>query len=135
MQLRQIATVLLTLPDGRIVFQRRGPKAPISPNLLGFFGGHVEPGESNEAAARRELGEETSLNVNEVSPKHLADYIFTLPNGRQISFHLYQGTIKDLDFKVFEGERAESYAREEALARDDLTINARHALTNIVKGA
>ena len=41
-----------------LLFQKRGKNKVLSPGSLGFQGGHVDIGESFEAAARRELQEE-----------------------------------------------------------------------------
>ena len=49
--------IVVLLHEGRVLLVQRG-KAP-DLGLWGFPGGHVEPGESAEAAALRELHEET----------------------------------------------------------------------------
>lgn len=55
---RLAARVALLAPTGRILLLRhRGPRAP----FWATPGGGLEPGESFEQAARRELGEETGL--------------------------------------------------------------------------
>lgn len=41
--------------------QERDASAPIAPNKWGLVGGHVEPDEEFEAAAYRELAEETGI--------------------------------------------------------------------------
>ncbi len=53
--------VVLVNRRGWILLQERDKYAPIAPNQWGFVGGHVEDGESFEAAAYRELGEETGI--------------------------------------------------------------------------
>jgi len=55
------STILLTDPRGWVLLQERDEHAAVAPNQWGMVGGHVEPGESFEAAAYRELGEETGL--------------------------------------------------------------------------
>lgn len=131
--MRQVSIILLTLPDGRIVFQRRDKGAPRSPGLLGLFGGHVEEGESFDEAMIRELGEETSLDIHSLQWGHIQDYAFTPGGQSEAMFHLYWAEVPNADFEVHEGERAEVHTRKEALARDDLAPSCRYALTNILK--
>lgn len=61
---RRLAAVLLVDAAGRILLQLRDEHAPVSPNQWSFPGGHVEPGEDPEAAAHRELLEETGLRIS-----------------------------------------------------------------------
>jgi 8-oxo-dGTP diphosphatase len=61
---RRFATVLLVDPRGWILLQERDEHAPISPDVWGLVGGHVEPGEEYEPAAHRELAEETGLTAD-----------------------------------------------------------------------
>jgi RNA polymerase-binding transcription factor len=56
-----VAVVLLVDPRGHLLLQLRDDAAPISPNTWSMVGGHVEPGEDAETAARRELLEESAL--------------------------------------------------------------------------
>ncbi|MEV0269010.1 arginase family protein [Hamadaea sp. NPDC050747] len=57
----QIAVVLLVDPAGRVLLQLRAPDKAAFPDLWALPGGVIEPGESPEEAARRELFEETGL--------------------------------------------------------------------------
>lgn len=58
--IRGVSVVLLK--DDAVLMARR--TRPPFENLWSFPGGHVEPGENLEAAARRELAEETGLAVD-----------------------------------------------------------------------
>ena len=59
------ASVLLVDEAGRILLQLRDGDAPIGPNQWAIPGGHIEPGELPEAAARRELREETGIEAGD----------------------------------------------------------------------
>ncbi|MBF0371893.1 MAG: NUDIX domain-containing protein [Alphaproteobacteria bacterium] len=63
------AAVILPRRDGRILMQLRDEKESIVfPGSWGYFGGTIEPGETPEQAARRELAEETGLDAAHLRP-------------------------------------------------------------------
>lgn len=108
---------LLELPDGRLVFQRRSD-AKASPFLLDFYGGHQEPGESHLQTVKRELAEETSIDVNHLHIEYIGQYTYKPMNS---TAYFYKAKIKSPHFKTYEGLWEEAYTLKEALARDDLT--------------
>jgi 8-oxo-dGTP diphosphatase len=59
--MRRLACVILVDPQGRLLLQERDEGAPVDPDVWGLVGGGVEPGEETEAAAYRELEEETGV--------------------------------------------------------------------------
>ena len=79
----QGATVLARDPDGRVLMQLRDDRAGVAaPGQWCLFGGAVDPGESLEAAARREFHEETGIDISGEALVPLARFASeALPGG------------------------------------------------------
>lgn len=121
--MKEISIIQLTLPNGDLVLQRRAEDIKINPGLLSFFGGHIEDGETADDAMKRELSEETSLNVSKLNIDYFASKEFVDPENPKVidvKAHLYKTTIDDDNFEVYEGQRAETYSLTDLKTRQDL---------------
>jgi 8-oxo-dGTP pyrophosphatase MutT (NUDIX family) len=130
-----IAGTILFLGDGKVVLQRRDTETKVCPEMLNPFGGHTEDGEEPLATARRELAEETSLDIS----KLLFNELFTIyvpknnltPDNETVT--VFRVDIENLNFKVFEGEGAEAHEVNSLVARDDLTPAMRAIVDRLLK--
>ena len=134
--MKKISAILLKLPDGRIVMNRRDKDAPTSQNLLSFFGGHIEDGESPLIAAQRELHEETSIDIDNLKFKH--EFALEIPDRKDpskvgIYYNLFSVNIESAEFDVFEGVGSETYTLHDLVKRDDLSFTTRVALEKLSK--
>lgn len=59
---RRVAGCVL-IKDGKFILQHRDNKTKYHPNTWGFFGGHIEEGETPEQTIIRELKEELGLDI------------------------------------------------------------------------
>lgn len=118
----EICVIWLALPDGKVALQRRDKNTNISAGLLSLFGGHVEAGETPDEAMRRELAEETSLNVPSLNISRVTNVELPHPNDPAITrmVYIYRTAIDSDDFEVFEGEGSETYSIADLKERQDL---------------
>lgn len=117
METGKIPAVSVALVRGNEVLLVRRGRAP-SRGMYAFPGGRVEPGESAEAAARRELFEETGLTAGTLVP-HRVFLIEKEPGGKSEGFRL----------EVFAG----TYHGGEAQAGDDAEEAGWHTLSGMEK--
>lgn len=134
--MKELAVALLIAPDGRIILQRRGKSAKISAGKLGFFGGHIEEGETPREACIRELSEETLLPVGDLSIGKIG--FFEVSASSEVSydrrFYLFKVKCPDTHIEDREGEGAEVYSLEELRNRNDLSAAVQNALQQIEEG-
>jgi 8-oxo-dGTP pyrophosphatase MutT (NUDIX family) len=105
--LLRIASVLLVDPDGALLLQLREPDARMDPDRWGLPGGHVEPGEDPADAARRELREETGLEVRGALRLYLhQNFPALLRPGTRIDWHVFYGATAGRQEDVVLGEGA-----------------------------
>jgi 8-oxo-dGTP diphosphatase len=67
--------------DGRLFLQRRSAHRRLFPDTWDIVGGHLEPGETVEAALRREVAEETGWQVSIIFGV-VGDYAYRGNDGR-----------------------------------------------------
>lgn len=122
---RWCAAAVLWTDDGRYLMQRRDDK----PGLIlrdhwAAFGGSVDPGESGEAAIRRELVEELEFTAREVA--FVTELTISLPlaTGRRwdrMSFYAVPITPADIDSMVLhEGQAKRLFAVGALLAEPNV---------------
>ena len=122
--MHRFASVVLVDGRGWLLLQERDERPVIDPQKWGLVGGHVEPGEDYEAAAYRELAEETGIVLPPdtlrlwrefsvfhaaygtldtmqvwIAPTELADRDIVLGEGRQIVF-VGPGLARGLDLST-----------------------------------
>ncbi len=125
---------------GVYVFNAKGEvllvRAPHWNNLLTIPGGHVEYRESAEDAARREMKEETGLDIKDLEFIRVVEILdpknYGKNNAHLIAFH-YKAKLVDENQKVEldtrEGTEFLWLKPEEALKRDDLEGELRVEMT------
>jgi 8-oxo-dGTP pyrophosphatase MutT (NUDIX family) len=133
---RWCAPALLVLPDGRYLMQLRDDKPGLFlPGHWACFGGSVDPGESGEAAVRRELREELEFTARAVEPvtELLIDLPTAPPRRERMSFFAVPILPADIAAMVqHEGAgqrlfRPEELAAEKLVAPWDLAAVLMHA--------
>jgi 8-oxo-dGTP diphosphatase len=117
---RRVAVVCLVDRQGRILMQHRDANAKTSPNQWGLPGGKIEPGEAPDAAARREVLEETGLAVPQV--EHLwtgTRPSVSTPDGL-VEMHVFCAPTEASqdDVVLGEGQAMLFLSPQDALARD-----------------
>lgn len=100
----EIALVLLVDRSGAVLLQHRDGHAPVSPNQWSLPGGHIEPGETPEEAARRELLEETGLAASDLDPLWSGPRPYEEGFPHTVTVHVFHGTTDATQDDVVLGE-------------------------------
>lgn len=100
---KRAAMVLLITQDGRLLLHHRDDKPGVlHPGCWAGFGGAVEPGESVEDAARREVLEETGLAIR--NPIFLCDIDDKEGRGDLVSLFFVQDAFDPKNVTLCEGQ-------------------------------
>ena len=106
------AVVLLVHRDGRILLHLRDDDPGIvHPGLWGTFGGSVEPGETPEQCARREVLEETGLALGTLQP--LTQAVDREGRGAVASVFYAEGDFEPAAVRLAEGRAVELFTVDE----------------------
>ncbi|WP_460519972.1 NUDIX domain-containing protein [Flindersiella endophytica] len=101
---REVAAVILSDANGRLLLQHRTDDAPVCPGQWCFPGGGVEPGEDPETAARRELLEETGLRIDTLLPYWSGLRPAPSGTGKQVHYYYFTATTQATQDDVVLGE-------------------------------
>ncbi len=126
--MHRTVNVLLVNADGALLLQERDELAPRCPDQWGPPGGHVEEGETHEAAAYRELAEETGVVLPAGSLQLWRDEIFGYTEEDRVAhYQLWTGRaeLTDADVVCHEG-RQMTFVDAAAVLHADLWESARH---------
>jgi 8-oxo-dGTP diphosphatase len=107
--MRRVSAILLVDARGRLLLQERDSHAPVAPDTWGMVGGQVEDGEDFEAAAYRELEEETGIRLAPPVLRLWRDERFGDPDDPYEASHCQLWTaptrLTDADIVVGEGRQ------------------------------
>lgn len=136
--MRKLAIVIALIKQGDsyLLQNRNGDPKIGGANLLGCFGGKIDPGENQRIAIKRELKEETSLRpkANDFEElgtvKVLSDHQLEEVEVTALVFSI---TIpEDVEVKATEGELVRLTEKEAKMRLKDLTTGTRAAFEQFI---
>jgi 8-oxo-dGTP diphosphatase len=132
----EVAIVLLVDASGAILLQHRDEHTPVSPNQWSLPGGRIEPGETPEEAARRELLEETGLTAGELHPLWSGPRPYEEGFPHTVTVHVFRGTTdaRQEDVVLGEGRAMVFVPRDEVLDRE-LAVSTAFVLPRHLEGS
>jgi len=127
--MHRFSSIALVDARGWVLLQERDEHPAIDPEKWGFPGGGIEEGEEPEAAAYRELVEETGVSLDEGLQLFDCFSVFHQHTATHDDMFLFavRADLTDDDIVVGEGRQMIFVSPEEAL-RLDLTAGAALAL-------
>ncbi|WP_203335693.1 NUDIX domain-containing protein [Nocardioides limicola] len=131
--MQRFASVIAVDRRGWLLLQERDEHARIDPETWGFPGGHVDAGESDLAAAYRELAEETGVRLTDGLAWWREDrvtYREGEPAGR-VALFVCGLDLSDADIECHEGRQMVFVSPERALELP-LTRSAALALADFL---
>ena len=122
----EVALVLLVDPSGAVLLQHRDENAVAGKNQWSLPGGHLEPGETPEEAARRELLEETGLTADALQPFWSGPRPYEAGYPHTVTFHVFRGTTRarQEDVVLGEGQAMVFVPRDQVFDRDLVVTSA-----------
>ncbi|WP_243640391.1 NUDIX domain-containing protein [Nocardioides jejuensis] len=129
--------ILLVNAAGQLLLQERDEHAPRCPDQWGAPGGHVEPGETHEEAAYRELAEETGVSLPPGALTLWRDEVFAYAEEERVAhYQLWIGRadLTDRDVVCNEG-RQMTFVDPDRVSTLDLWESARHFLPSFLASA
>ncbi|MBM9460585.1 NUDIX hydrolase [Nocardioides sp. zg-536] len=130
----RFASVVLIDTRGWVLLQERDEHPVIDPERWGFVGGHVDDGEASQAAAHRELEEETGLRLAPPALRLWQQFtVFHAAYGTDDEVRVYvaRTDATDADITVGEGRRILFVDPAEAVGLP-LTVAAAHILPELL---